>query len=316
MWYISFFVSLLIIFPQLFLIASACNIPSSISCENRHTLLDKIDSTYNWELVDIYAEAKSGRAISFRPEFQRMISDCKEGKIDLILTKSIERFGRNTVDTLQTIQLLRSLDVDLLFEIQNIKISENSNDFLLSVMQAFAEAESRSKSEIMKMSFKQKFEDGTSKLYNRKCFGYSHDDKGFLVVNPIEADVVKTIFNLYLDGHSLLSIIRYLESNNILTPRGKNKWHKDTIDHILINEKYIGDVRVQKSFGKSYPNTTRLINQGQLNCYLMSSAHAPIISKEIFEEVQKEKLRRCNTTTIDNVKVRKSTHYSMKSRKP
>jgi DNA invertase Pin-like site-specific DNA recombinase len=276
----------------------------------RHMVSTHID----WVLVDIYADIQSGKNSSGRPEFQRMLEDCRNKKIDLIITKSVSRFGRNTVDTLDTINKLPTLNVDLFFEVENIHISETSKTFLMSILGALAQAESEARSQNIKWGIRRGFESGTSKFYNRKCYGYYHDLEGNILINEQESVVVNKIFNLYLSGFSTLAIIRELNKEGIKSPTGKESWPKRTIDTILSNEKYMGNVIVGKTYTTNFLENERHINNGEQDKYQSLYACAPLISKEQFEQVQKEKLRRSNIhKNADGTISRTSTHYSMKS---
>ncbi|WHH59853.1 recombinase family protein [Petroclostridium sp. X23] len=266
----------------------------------------------DWELIDIYADIQSGKNSSGRPEFQRMLEDCWNKKIDLIITKSISRFGRNTADTLDVINKLRSINIDIIFEVEKIQIFETNKAFLLSIIEAVAQAESESRSENIKWGIQHGLKSGTSKLFNRKCFGYGHDREGNIIINEYEANIVRKIFNLYLNGYSILTIIRQLEKEGIKSPTGKEHWAKRTVDTMLSNEKYIGNVIVGKTFSNDFPNNQRKINKGERQKYLVTDSHPPIITKDQFEQVQREKLRRSNIQNDGNTVRRKNTHYSMK----
>ncbi|WP_278246869.1 recombinase family protein [Peptoclostridium acidaminophilum] len=166
----------------------------------------------------------------------------------------------------------------------------------------------------MKWNLYNGFKNGTSKLYSRKCFGYQEDQDGNLIILEKDAQTVRRIFELYLDGFSTIAIIRELKRLEIKSPTGKDAWSKRSIETLLSNEKYIGNVLLGKTYSKGYPDNERLINKDEKNKYLATNNHPPIISEEIFERVQAEKLRRSNIQ-IDNDGVkRKSTHYSMKKR--
>ncbi|WP_373897758.1 recombinase family protein [Haloimpatiens sp. FM7315] len=188
-----------------------------------------VNKHLDWVLVDIYADIQSGKNFSSRPEFQRMLNDCLNNKIDLIITKSISRFGRNTADTLTVIHKLRLLNIDLFFEVENIRISETSKTFLMSILGAIAQAESEARSQNIKWGIKRGLEAGTSKIYDRKCYGYRHDSKRNIIINEQEAKTVQMIFNLYLSGYSILAIIRELKKQGIKSPTGKENWPKRTI---------------------------------------------------------------------------------------
>ena len=273
-----------------------------------------VNNRVNWELVDIYADMQSGKNTSGRPEFQRMLEDCRNHKIDMIITKSISRFGRNTAETLDVLNKLRVLLVDVYFETEDINTSEKTKDFMVSIIQAVAQAESESRSSNIKWSLYKGFKNGTSKLYNRKCFGYQQDQDGNLIINKDEAQTVRKIFDLYLYDFSIIAIIRELKRLGIKSPTGKDAWSKRSIETLLSNEKYIGNVLLGKTYSKGYPDNERLINKDMQNKYLATNNHPPIISEEIFERVQAEKLRRSNIQIDNDVVKRKSTHYSMKKR--
>ncbi|MEF2113440.1 recombinase family protein, partial [Clostridium frigoriphilum] len=194
-----------------------------------HQYKQMVKRHLDWELVDVYADIKSGKNTTDRVEFQRMLSDCYDRKIDLIITKSVSRFGRNTVDTLDVINKLRSLLVDVYFEIENINISETSKTFLLSILEALAQADSESRSQNIRWSIRRGFETGNSKFYNRKCYGYINDYDGNIVIDEAQSKVVQKIYELYLSGYSILAIIRYLKEECINSPTGKDHWAKRTI---------------------------------------------------------------------------------------
>ncbi|WP_394872858.1 recombinase family protein [Clostridium butyricum] len=233
-------------------------------------------------------------------------------QIDLIITKSISRFGCNTADTLAIIHRLSLLNIDILFEVENIRISETIKTFLLSIFKAVAQAESEARSQNIKWGIKHGLETGSSKFYDRKCYGYSHDSEGNLVINENESIIVQNIFNLYLSGYSILGIIRELKIHDIKSPTGKDNWAKRTIDTMLSNEKYTGNVLIGKTYCNNFPNNECRINKGECEKYLINDHHIPIITREQFDQVQSEKLRRSNIKIDCAVVKRKQTHYSMK----
>lgn len=268
----------------------------------------------DWELVGVYSDIQSGRNIADRVDFQRMLSDCYEHKVDLIITKSISRFGRNTVDTLAVINKLRGLLVDVFFEVENIYISEANKTFLLSIFEAVAQAENKSRSQNIKWGIQRGFETSTSKFYNRKCFGYRYDSEENIIIDDNEAVIVRKIFDLYLSGYSILAIIRELKKEEIKSPTGKDSWSKRTIENILSNEKYTGNVIVGKTYTTNYLENKRRVNKGERQKYKVSDTHPPLILKDQFEQVQEEKLRRSNIhQNVDGTINRKPNHYSMKS---
>jgi len=273
-----------------------------------------VNSRIDWELVDIYADVRSGKNTSGRAEFKRMLQDCSNHKIDLIITKSISRFGRNTAETLSNLNKLRNLMVGVYFETENIHTQEIKQDFLIAVLQAAAQAESEARSQNIKWGIAKGLESGKSKLYNRKCFGYSKDQNGDLIINEKEAKTVRKIFNLYISGYSVLAIIRVLACQDIKSPTGKDHWSKRAVETMLSNEKYTGNVLVGKTYCTDYPNNQRLVNQGEKEMYLVTGNHPVIISEVLFKRVQDEKVRRSNVYKVEEgIVTRKATHYSMKN---
>jgi len=266
----------------------------------------------DWELVGIYSDAQSGKNVSGRFHFMRMLDDCQNKRIDMIITKSISRFGRNTAETLDAIHNLRLLGVEVYFETEKISTCDATRDFLISVLQSIAQAESESKSQNIKWGIKRKLEDGSSEIYGRRCFGYQHDDEGQLVIKEDEAETVKLIFDHYLSGFSILAIKHYLESHDIKSPTGRDIWPKRTIETILGNEKYTGIVLVGKTYCGDFPSNRRHKNKGQRAKYRMVDSHQAIISQEQYDRAQLEKSIRSNIQEDHAGATRKSTRYSMK----
>jgi site-specific DNA recombinase len=244
-----------------------------------------------------------------------LIFDCYENKVDIVLVKTISRFARNTVDLLETVRRLKSLGIEIIFHKENIRTSESSDDMLLSVLSAIAQAQSESTSESLKWGLKRGFMSGKSKLYARKCFGYKHNKESELVIDEGQAEVVRTIFDLYLSGLSIVLIIRELEKRNIKSPQGKDTWSKRAVQTLLTNEKYIGHVLLGKTVTGEFPNNKQLKNRGEQEQFLMRNAHKPIIDEEKFEQVQAEMSRRSNIEITDGKTVRKGTHYRSKREK-
>lgn len=226
-----------------------------------------------WVLADIYMDIATSKTGSSRKEFNRMLEDCHSNKLDIILTKNISRFGRDSVEILDALNQIKQLGVRVIFEQEELDTEKTDSDLMISIIEALAQAENESRSENIKWGIKQRAAAGTSKLYDRKCYGYKHDENGKLVIDEEKAHNVKLIFELYLSGQSILGIIRELERRNILSTTGKEKWCKRTIDVMLSNEKYTGDVRILKS------------GNGEVH-YLSSDNNPAIISKEVFEAVQ------------------------------
>jgi DNA invertase Pin-like site-specific DNA recombinase len=271
-----------------------------------------VDRRLDWDLVGIYTDIKSGNSITGRAGFHKMLNDCRNHKIDIILTKSVSRFGRRTEKVMDVITELRSLGVDVLFDVENIWISESSKMFLLTIIEAIAEEESKARSENITWGIKRGFADGSSKLYLRRCFGYSICPDGTITINDEEADVVRHIFDLYLKGYSILAITRELKLQGIKSPTGKETWPKRSIETILTNEKYIGNSLVGKTYTHDYKEKIRYVNNGKHPKFQLANTHPQIISNDLFEKAQQEKENRSNINRIDVDKTtRKSTHYSM-----
>lgn len=259
-------------------------------------------ATPRWLLADVYIDISSSKTGSSRKEFNRMLDDCTSHKLDIIFTKSISRFGRDTVETMEALSKLKSAGVRVIFEQEELDTANTDSDLMISIIESFAQAENESRSENIKWGIKQGAVSGTSKLYDRKCYGYKHNEDGKLIIDEETAENVKIIFDLYLRGQSVLGIIKELEKRKIPSPTGKEKWCKRTIDVMLSNEKYTGDVRLLKT-GKSEIH------------YLATDNNPVIISKEVFEAVQIEKARRSNVVKDGNGTVkRKNLKYSSKSR--
>ena len=259
-------------------------------------------ATPRWLLADVYIDISSSKTCSSRKEFNRMLDDCTSHKLDIVFTKSISRFGRDTVETMEALSKLKSAGVRVIFEQEELDTANTDSDLMISIIESFAQAENESRSENIKWGIKQGAASGTSKLYDRKCYGYKHNEDGKLIIDEETAENVKIIFDLYLGGQSVLGIIKELEKRKIPSPTGKEKWCKRTIDVMLSNEKYTGDVRLLKT-GKSEIH------------YLATDNNPAIISKEVFEAVQIEKARRSNVVKDGNGTVkRKNLKYSSKSR--
>lgn len=255
-----------------------------------------------WLLLDVYMDIATSKTGSSRKEFNRMLEDCKSHKLEIVITKDVSRFGRDTVEVLDAFNQLKALGVCVIFEGNSLDTANTDSDLMVAVMESIAQAENESRSENIKWGIKQRAAAGTLKLYDRKCYGYKHDEDGHLVIDEEKAKNVKLIFDLYLNGQSVVGIIKKLEKRKILSPTGKAKWCKRTIDVMLSNEKYTGDVRLLKS-GRSEVN------------YLASGNNPAIISKEDFEAVQTEKARRSNVVIDENGSKRKNEKYSSKCKK-
>ncbi|MEG0169976.1 MAG: recombinase family protein, partial [Anaerorhabdus sp.] len=243
-----------------------------------------------WELVGIYSdEGKSGTNLIYRDEFNRMVKDSEKGLIDLIITKSVSRFARNTVDSISTIRKLKSYNVGVFFETENTNTLDPSWELMITMMSAFAQEESRAKSNAVKWGYARKFENGESVLST--LYGYRSTGKKGYKIEESEAQVVKRIFREFLEGSSLNEIALRLNEDCIPT-RFKKKWNKCVIDAMLKNIKYTGDAIQGLTYSPDYTSKKRIKNEGEANQYFIEDAHPAIITKEIYSLVQREIERR------------------------
>lgn len=263
----------------------------------------------DWDFVGVYCDTKSGLRVENRKSYNEMLEKCKLGEIDFILVKSISRYARNVYDGLVDLRYLKSIGVDVWFEINDMKLS-TARDSDFAILLAVAQSESEAKSGNIKFGIEHGFKTGKSKIYNRICYGYSQDENGKLIINEFEATIVKLIFVLYLNGYSLSGISKQLECAKIKSPTGKEKWSSETISKLLSNEKLTGEVIGQKTYVKNFLDGKQIKNTGQKAKYLVSNHHEPIITKSMFNSVQKEKKSRSNVSTVKNKTVRKKNRYS------
>ena len=254
---------------------------------------EKINSTSEWELAGIYADdGISGIHTKKRDGFNQMIQDCKKKKIDLILTKSISRFARNTLDSIQYVRMLKAIGIAVIFEKENINTSTMNSEMILTVLSAFAQAESESISQNVARGKRMGFRQGKFPFPYGQILGYRKGLDGKPEVIPEEAEVIRMIFNSYLQGASLLTIKKKLEAGGVLTARGNKKWSSESVQRILQNEKYCGDVLLQKTFSTDVISKKVVKNTGQLPKYLIQNHHAGIVTREQFQAVQAELARR------------------------
>ena len=247
----------------------------------------QIELRPDWELVDIYSdEGISGTRVEKRPEFQRMIRDCEAGKIDYIITKSISRFARNTLECLQHIRYLQSLGVQLLFEKENIDTGTAFSEMLLTILAAFAQEESRSLSENAKWGIRKRFEAGIPK--RTYIFGYTYDEQGNYVIVPEQAETVRYIFDLYETGrYSMHQIAQKLMAEK--RPSAYvNNWDASHVHCILTNEKYVGDLLMQKKYTVDHLTHREVKNRDHvLPSYYVRDHHTPIVSRKQYDRVHR-----------------------------
>lgn len=259
----------------------------------QHYYTDKIMTNPQWTMAGIFAdEGITGTSATKRPEFLRMIRKCKQKKIDLILVKSISRFARNTVDCLNYIRSLRALGIAVIFEKENINTLESESEMLITMMGAFAQAESESLSQNVRWGKRQAMREGKASINYNRLYAYERGDDGKPKIIEEQAVVVRLIFDSYLAGMSTRMIRTKIESMGIPAPGGGVEWPTTTIRNILKNEKYCGDVLMQKTFISDCISGKVVRNTGQLPMYLIRDHHEGIVSRDTFNAVQTERARR------------------------
>ena len=243
----------------------------------------------NWIFAGIYAkEGVTGTSTKKRIEFRRMIEDALNGKIDLIITKSVSRFARNTVDSLTTIRKLKEHGVECYFEKENIWTFDSKGELLITIMSSLAQEESRSISENTRWGMRKAFQDGKVFVPFRHFLGYDRGTNGELKVNPEQAKTVRLIYNLFLEGYTFYGIAAKLTKMKIPTPYGNEIWNDRTIKNILQNEKYRGDALLQKRYSKDFLDRKMRKNEGEVPQYYIVGNHEAIIDADVFEAVQEE----------------------------
>lgn len=253
----------------------------------------KIEESPDWELAGIFAdEGITGTSMKKRKEFNRMITACKRGGIDLILTKSLSRFARNTVDCLETVRMLKARGIGVIFEKENINTLEADSEILITMLGAFAQAESESISANVRWGKRQAMREGKAIIQYDRLYAYEKGDDGNPRVIPEQAEVVRSIYNQYLTGASLRMIKERLESEQILNVAGNTQWTITAIRGILTNEKYCGDVLMQKTYISDCISRKVIRNTGQLPMYLLQNHHDGIVERKTFDAVQSEMARR------------------------
>ncbi len=241
----------------------------------------------DWEFVGIYTdEGITGTNTKYREGFKRMVADALAGKIDLIITKSVSRFARNTVDSLTTIRQLRENKVECYFEKENIWTFKGEGEILLTIMSSVAQEESRSISENCTWGHRKRFADGKVSIPYSRFLGYDKGPDGNLVVNPEQAKLVRRIYGMFLSGMNCQRIARTLSTDGVPAPGGGNKWYSGIIKNILTNEKYKGDALLQKTYTQDFLTKKRVKNKGEIQQYYVHNNHEAIIEPETFDLVQ------------------------------
>lgn len=262
---------------------------------------DKIITNPEWTMAGIFAdEGITGTSAKKRPEFLRMIRLCKRGKIDLILTKSISRFARNTVDCLNYIRELKELGIPVIFEKENINTMKADSEIIITMLGGFAQAESESISQNVRWGKRQSFKSGKVAFQYSRIYGYERGEDNRPRVVPEQAAVVKRIFESYLAGMSVASIKLMLEAEGIPAAGGKPKWSEGALQYLLRNEKYCGDALLQKTYIENCISKKMKKNNGELPKYLVKDHHEAIISRSLFELVQAEIARRAGKRKVSD----------------
>lgn len=252
-----------------------------------------IKANPEWEFVTVYTdEGISGTSTKRRDGFNTMIDAALYGRIDLIVTKSVSRFARNTVDSLSTIRKLKEKGVEVYFEKENIWTLDSKGELLLTIMSSLAQEESRSISENITWGKRKSASDGKVSLAYRNFLGYEKGPNGTPVINQEQAKTVRRIYRNFMAGQTAWAIAKELTADGIPTPAGKSQWHTTTVESILTNEKYKGAALLQKTFTVDYLSKKIKTNEGEVPQYFVEDSHPAIIPPEEWDQVQKEFVRR------------------------
>lgn len=255
----------------------------SLSAQISH-YSELIQKVSDWKYVGVYVDEAVTGTKEKRDDFQRMIADCRDGKIDMIITKSISRFARNTVTLLETVRMLKTMSIDVFFEEQNIHTISADGELMLTILASYAQEESRSASENQKWRIKKNFQEG--KPWNGVVLGYQLVDGKFQVV-PEEATIVRRIYSEYLEGAGVVLIAKHLTEDGVPTMHG-GVWQPHTVSKILRNYSYTGNLLLQKTFRENHITKKKMMNEGQMPRYLAEDTHEPIVDIKTFEAVQAE----------------------------
>ena len=252
-----------------------------------------IRNNEDWEFVDIYAdEGITGTSTKSRKRFNQMIDDAVAGKIDLIITKSVSRFARNTVDTLVNIRKLKDAGVECFFEEQGIWTFDSTGELMITMLSSIAQEEARNISENVTWGHRKRFEDGKVLMSYKHFLGYDRGEDGKPVINPKEAETVRQIYRWFIEGKTPFMICKELDAQGIKTPSEKKKWQRSTVISILTNEKYKGDALLQKSFTVDFLTKKKKVNEGEIPQYYVEGSHPAIIDPKEWDYVQAELARR------------------------
>ena len=257
------------------------------SFENQVAYYEKMISLNpEYEFVGVFADRGITGTTDNRPEFKKMLALTEQGKIDLIITKSISRFARNTTVMLEVVRELKNINVEVKFEKENISTLSGDGEFMLTVLASFAQEESKNISDNIKWRIRSDFKKGKFMINTKHFLGYDRDKDGGLIINEEQAAIVRKIYDCYVGGMSTVKIARTFAEEGIKTLKGKDRWTSSAILVILKNEKYKGDVLCQKTYMPDHLSRGTIINQGKLNQYYIKNNHDPIVSEEVWEQVQ------------------------------
>ncbi len=274
---------------------------------------DLINKKKEWTLAGIFAdEGISGTQTKKRTEFNRMIRMCKNKKIDLVITKSISRFARNTVDCLEYVRQLKDLGIGVIFEKENINTLTMTSEFMIALYGSFAQAESESISKNVSWGKEKAYREGKVAFQYSKLLGYRKGEDGKPEIVPEEAETVKMIYGMFLDGYSMKSIKDILENRDLLTPTGKKTWSESLVRSILQNEKYVGNALLQKTYTVDCISHKVVKNHGERPMYLVSDHHAAIIDRDTYNRVQQELARRSSKRKVSDKTITEQGKYSSK----
>lgn len=247
-----------------------------------------ITANPSWKFVCVYSDVGSGMNTKHRPGYRKMLRDAAHGKFDLLLVKSLSRFGRDTRETLYQIRRFQKMNVILYSDSEQIS-TEDVPESVLALWLAHVQEESHMKSENIKFGIRQRMKEGKAVLNHSQFLGYTKGTDGQLIIVPEEAEVVRKIFDLYLQGYGVRKIKRWLEEHHVKTVTGKDVWSTSTIDRMLSNEKYAGRLVLQKTFTPDFLTGKQEKNQGEISMIVVENAHEAIIDPEVFEKVQEKK---------------------------
>ena len=247
-----------------------------------------IQNHKGWEYAGVYADEALTGTKENRENFQRLLTDCRNGKVDMVITKSISRFARNTVTLLETVRALKGYNIDVYFEEQNIHSISSDGELMLTILASYAQEESRSASENQKWRIRHNFENGMP--WNATLFGYRYENGEYIIV-PEEAEIIRSIFEMYLSSKGTVAIMNYLNKSDIATRKG-NKWCKNGVMKVLKNYTYTGNLILQKTYRKDHLTKQLCINNGELAQFSVVNSHQPIITIEMYQAVQAEIKRR------------------------